>query len=269
MEPWLIVGAGRCGLQLAWTLHRKRCPFAGVVARSAASRTRALRVLPAESVRSWDEPFPQGVCVLLAVRDREIPETAAALRQAWAAFPVVLHASGALGPEVLAPLRELGAAVGVFHPLLPFPHPVTPRVRLSGACATLSGDPRAVAAGDALARALGMHPVACPTLDWPLYHAAANLAGPLLYALLLASRKELQRAGFPPQEAKSAVRALAAAILQQASHAEAWELLTGPIPRQDWQTIAAHLAALSPPLQAVYRALARLPQRPPSEPPSP
>jgi len=261
MERWLIVGAGRCGLQLASALHRRRFPFAGVVARSVASRELATQVLPAQLVLGWDEPFPQGVCVLLAVRDREIPDTAAALRQAWAAFPVVLHASGALGPEVLASLRELGAAVGVFHPLLPFPHPVTPRVRLSGACATLSGDSRAVAAGDALARALGMRPVACPTLDWPLYHAAANLAGPLLYALLLAARQELQQAGFPRQAAKSAIRALAAAVLQQATNAKAWELLTGPIPRQDWQTIQAHLAVLSPPLQAVYRTLAQLPQQ--------
>jgi predicted short-subunit dehydrogenase-like oxidoreductase (DUF2520 family) len=257
MERWLILGAGRCGLQLARALHGHRA-LAGLVARSASSRQLACKVLPAEQVLSWDKPLPRNVNVLVAVRDKELPEAVGLLAGHWMDAPVVLHTSGSQGWEVLAPLRTLGAEIGVFHPLLSFPHPLKPRVRPTGATATLAGDEKACEKAVALAQLLGLRPLVCPSLHWPLYHAAATLAGPLLYALFQTARQELVRAGFPQDAASPALRALAAAVLQQVSQAQGWELLTGPLARQDLATVAAHQQALSPLAAQVYQALSQV-----------
>lgn len=258
MTKWLIVGTGRCGLQMALALSRKKASFAGVVCRSSSSLARACAVLHKNQVFSWDQQFPENTHLLIAVQDRELDSVVRALGQRSSAHPVILHTSGSLGPRPLAPLKGTGAALGVFHPLVPFPHPLRPRVRLQGATATLAGDPEAVAAGRVLAQELGMRPVVCSSLDWPLYHAAANLAGPLFYALLLTARQELARAGFPREKAASALRALALAVLNQASQAQAWELLTGPIARGDTITIQAHLAVLESKTRTAYKALSAL-----------
>lgn len=255
MEPWLIVGAGRVGLQLARALHQHGGGLVGVVCRSQESRTRAERALPISAVLTADRQLPASRRVLLAVRDREIPEVAAFWRPALAPGTVVLHCSGALGPGVLAPLAEKGVNVGVFHPLLPFPHPLEPPVDFRGAAATLAGTPEAVAAGAELAQALEMLPVPVPELAWPSYHAAATLAGPLVYALLQAAQEQLQRAGFPPDRVPAAIASLAKAAVDHATRGCGWSLLTGPVVRGDWTTVAAHEAALEPELRAVYRAL--------------
>lgn len=145
--------------------------------------------------------------------------------------------------------------VGVFHPLLPFPHPLEPPVDFRGAVATLAGTPEAVAAGAELAQALEMLAVPVRELAWPSYHAAATLAGPMIYALLQAAQEELQRAGFPPDWTPAAVASLAKAAVDHATRGCGWGLLTGPVVRGDWVTVQAHEAALAPELRAVYRAL--------------
>lgn len=255
MEPWLIVGAGRLGLQLARGLSQRDVPLAGVLCRSPESRANAGKVLPEQLLLDADDPLPVVARVLLAVRDREIEETARALAPRLASQAVILHCSGALGPAVLEPLTQGGFATGVFHPLLPFPHPLEPPVDFRGAVVTLAGHPVAVAAARELAQALGMLPVEVSNLTWPLYHAAAALAGPLVYALLQAAQEELQRAGFPAEKAPQAVANLAKTAAEHAHRAAGWGLLTGPLVRGDWETVRAHRSALQPEVRAMYDAI--------------
>lgn len=255
MEPWLIVGAGRVGLQLARGLLQGGLPLVGVVYRSPESRSNAGKVLPKRLLLAADEPVPVARRVLLAVRDREIEDTGLALVPKLASPAVMLHCSGALGPAVLEPLAQGRFATGVFHPLLPFPHPLEPPVDFRGAVVTLAGHPPAVAAARELALALGMLPVEVGPLSWPLYHAAAALAGPLVYALLQAAQEELRRAGFPAEKAPQAVANLAKAATSHAHRAGGWGLLTGPLVRGDWETIRGHRSVLQPEVRAVYDAI--------------
>lgn len=255
MEPWLIVGAGRVGLQLARQLHQRGVPLLGVVCRSLESRSNAAKVLPESLMLASDRPLPAAKRVLLAVRDREISATAQMIGASLQSQAIILHCSGAMGPTVLEPLAAAGFATGVFHPLLPFPHPVEPRVNCRGATVTIAGHPRAVTAGRQLALALAMHPISVDSLSWPLYHAAAALAGPLLYALLQAAQEELERAGFPAETVPSAVQSLAATAVAHATSRRGWCLLTGPLVRDDLETVSAHASVLQPEVRAIYDAI--------------
>ncbi|MFN3412867.1 MAG: hypothetical protein ACK42L_02275, partial [Thermoanaerobaculum sp.] len=167
MEPWLIVGAGRLGLQLARSLFQRGVPFVGVVCRSQESRANAAKVLPDRLLLAAEGPLPVAARVLLAVRDREIANAAQALMATLERQAVILHCSGALGPDALKALAQAEFATGVFHPMLAFPHPVEPPVDVRGAVVTLAGHPVAVAAGRKLAQALGMRPVEVGNLSWP------------------------------------------------------------------------------------------------------
>lgn len=242
-------------MQLARQLHQHGLPLAGVVCRSPESRRTALSVLPEEKVFPLDNlPWNFGH-LLLAVQDREIVEAARTLSSAFPKLRVVLHTSGALGPLVLQPFIEAGAAVGVFHPLLAFPHPTTPPVSFKDAYATISGSEAAVEAATLLAHALGMQPVVCPHLDWSRYHAAANLAGPLLFTLFRGAEEAMVAAGFPSQHAAKALESLATRIVASAASSHGWTFLTGPLTRGDHTTVQLHRQALPPELRTLYDAL--------------
>lgn len=245
------------GLQVARALSLQGFPLLGVLCRSQESRQQAAQILPQHLVFQADSLGPPVGRVLLAVRDREIAEAAALVEGVMKPGAVLLHCSGALGPQVLAPLAERGFRTGVWHPFLAFPHPVDPPVAFRGAVVTLAGDPEAVAAGRELAEALGMVPVPVGDLNWPLYHAAATLAGPLVFALLQAAQQELCRANFPPEAIPRAIASLAGAVVGHATSGRGWGLLTGPAVRGDRTTIEAHEAVLNPDVGAVYRALTR------------
>ncbi|MFN3414665.1 MAG: DUF2520 domain-containing protein, partial [Thermoanaerobaculum sp.] len=85
--------------------------------------------------------------------------------------------------------------------------------------------------------------------------AAAALAGPLLYSLLQAAQEELQRAGFPKGEIPAAVQSLAAIALRHATYGRGWTLLTGPLVRNDWNTVGAHREVLQPEMRSMYDAI--------------
>jgi predicted short-subunit dehydrogenase-like oxidoreductase (DUF2520 family) len=197
--------------------------------------------------------------VLLAVQDGSIAAAAAELATGGGvtARHVVLHLSGMLDQTPLAPLARTGAALGVFHPLQAIAQPETAPERLRGALAVLTGDARAIAAGETLARSLGLRPVVLPPPGKVRYHAAAAIASNYLVVLATVAERLMMQAGLSEDAARSGIRALMAGTLDNLS-AEGPAALTGPIARGDVATVRAHLAALPPGLRTLYTALGRV-----------
>lgn len=248
-----VVGAGRAGVGIALTLTH-----AGHPVRLHARRGRAV---PPPLVLSWGGPPPwldEVEVVLLAVRDGDVAEAAGELAAIGTVGSrhVVLHLSGLLDEAPLAALRPSGAALGVLHPLQAIARPEDAAERLRGALAALTGDDRARAAGEVLARSLGMRAVALSAAAKPRYHAAAAIASNYLVVLATAAERLMIEAGLEPSAARDGVTALMAGTLANV-RADGAAALTGPIVRGDVATVRAHLAVLPPPLQDIYRTLGR------------
>ena len=197
--------------------------------------------------------------ILLAVPDDAISGVAAALATAGLVRPAqtVLHLSGALGRDALAPLAPCGAALGSLHPLQSLSDPATAPQRLTGAIAAVEGDEHAVVVAAALARGLGMEPVAVPAPSKPVYHAPAVVAATFLVTLAATAQRLFVRAGLPPDGATRALTALMQGALDNVHAAGPAAALTGPVARGDVETIRRHLAALEGADADLYRALSR------------
>jgi predicted short-subunit dehydrogenase-like oxidoreductase (DUF2520 family) len=246
-----VVGAGRAGTGLALALRH-----AGHEVRLHARRGKEV---PPPLVLSWGGPPPwlgEVDVILLAVRDDAIATAAAGLAGGVGSRHTVLHLSGMLDEAPLAPLRASGAALGCFHPLQAIARPEDAAALLRGALAALTGDDRAVAAGERLATSLGMRPVRLPGGAKPRYHAAAAMASNYLVVLAAAAERLMVDAGLTPADAHDGVAALMAGTLANA-RSDGAAALTGPIVRGDIATVRAHLAVLPPELQDMYRALGR------------
>lgn len=183
-----------------------------------------------------------GVDVLVvATPDDVVSEVASAVRPEPAT--VVLHLSGSLGLDALAPHPRRAA----LHPLVPLPNVEIGARRLT------SGVTFAVA-GDEVARhmagALGGRTVDVADADRAAYHAAATVAANHVVALLGQVERVAASAGLDLE----AFLGLTRAAVEDVARLGPRQALTGPAARGDWATLARHRDALDPAERPAYNA---------------
>ncbi|HUD69041.1 MAG TPA: Rossmann-like and DUF2520 domain-containing protein [Acidimicrobiales bacterium] len=224
-----IIGPGRAGTSFAEALRRTGHLVDGPLGR-----------------RDDISAAADGVdALILAVPDDEIAIVAELVTPRPSC--VVLHLSGSLGLDVLAP-HERRASL---HPLVPLPTADIGADRLlGGVTIAVAGDVLATV----IATSLDARVVAVADEDRAAYHAAACIAANHVVALLgqverLASSIGLDVAAF---------LGLARAAIDDVATLGPRGALTGPASRGDWSTIVRHLDALAPQERATYGACVAL-----------
>ena len=225
MTTLRLVGPGRAGRSLTSALVDSGYVLRGVLTRGDDLSAAAADV----------------DVVIIATPDGAVAEVAAAIAPVEAT--VLLHMSGALGLDVLAPHR-LRASL---HPLMPLPSPEVGRVRLlSGITFAVAGDKTATTLG----QALGGRCIEIDDHHRAEYHAAACMAANHLVGLLGQVERVAASAGL----GLDAFMPLAFAALQDVADLGPSTALTGPAARGDAATLARHRAALAPEERAGYDA---------------
>ena len=176
--------------------------------------------------------------VWLTAPDDAIAAVAAGLP--WRPGQLALHCSGATPLSALAPAP---VAAG-FHPL----RLLAGDAGLGGAHVGIEADDAHRPVLDALARQLGMVPLALPS---PMtaqaraaYHAAANLAASGVLAVLAEAGALWSAAGLAGGQALAALMPLTRGALDTAAVRGLAGAVSGPIARGDAAVVARHIAAL-------------------------
>ena len=261
-----IVGAGRLGRVLGYSLHRVDWRIGTVVTRTEASARSAVRSIGAGyALAGVSSRVLHANIVLITTPDDAIREVAAKLARLggdeWRG-KIVLHTSGALDSAVLSPLARRGAFTGSLHPLQTFGERTSPP--LEGVVFAVQGDPRAQRVARRIARALGGIPVTLKGDVKAAYHAAGTLASPFLLVIVECAMRILTDVGFSRRRARTALLPLVRQTLANFERFGAKKSWAGPVSRGDFSTIARHKAALSGrsiEVQQAYDALARLSAR--------
>jgi predicted short-subunit dehydrogenase-like oxidoreductase (DUF2520 family) len=252
-----LIGPGRAGVGLALALAE-----AGYSVRLHGRNKKTVPAAITLTVGDGRKPPPWigdvGV-VVLTVRDDAITPLATSLAQARAIkeSQVVLHLSGVQGQEALGPLVSSRAALGSWHPLQTIVEPALTPARLRGAWAAVEGMPRAVEAGERIAKDLGMRPFRIATKSKAIYHAGAVFASNYLVVVEAVAQRLLRHAGLSDADAWAALRPLVEGTFENLSRHEPREALTGPIMRGDTATIQRHLESLASDDAKLYRTLGR------------
>jgi predicted short-subunit dehydrogenase-like oxidoreductase (DUF2520 family) len=170
--------------------------------------------------------------LVIATPDDQVARVASLV--APVASTVVIHLSGSLGLEVLAPHRRRGS----LHPLVPLPDPVVGADRLaSGITFAVAGD----GVTGRLVDALGGRAITVDDERRAPYHAAASIAANHLVALVGQVERVAASAGLPLDAFGGLMRAAMDDALALGPRAA----LTGPAARGDWDTVERHRRALS------------------------
>jgi predicted short-subunit dehydrogenase-like oxidoreductase (DUF2520 family) len=261
-EHLWIIGAGRMGLAVGTLLNE-----AGALASLVYSGRRPeppphplfsevqppARYSPALTL---PDHAPTGV--LIAVPDRSVPEVAGRLsRLTLSTGTAVLHLSGTLGVDALAPLAASGCSVGSLHPLASVAGTVDGPQRLRGAWFGVEGAGRARDLAERIVEAAAGQVLDVRPGTKPLYHAAAVFASNYVVVLLSIAERLMSQASVSENDGREALLALANGALANVAAAGPAAALTGPISRGDEHTIRLHLARLSAADRDLYSLHAR------------
>lgn len=249
-----IVGAGRAGAGLGLALVQSGYDVK-LHGRNDRSVPAPLR-LTVGPVPPWLDSVD---IILLAVPDDAIERVAFELAATGqiGANHTVLHLSGVLDADALAPLRRRGCARGSLHPLQSLSDPVSAPQRLAGAAAAVEGDDRAVRVAKELAAAVGLQPFEVAGEFKVLYHAAAVFASNYLVIVAATAHRLLRQVGLSDVQAGDALAPIIRGTVENIVASGPKRALTGPVVRGDRATIERHLDALPDEVAALYRALGR------------
>lgn len=254
-----LLGAGNLANALGPALRQAGFRVEEVIARERPESRRHARLLARRleaSAATLETARWQATVVWICVPDDAIAACArrmAGLRS-WNG-KIVLHASGALASDVLAPLRRKGAAVGSLHPMMTFVRGSAPNLR--DVSFAVEGDPAAVALARRLVRALGGEIFSIARRDKALYHVWGAFASPLLLATLAQAEEIARRSGIAPRRARQAMAPIVRRTVENYLRVGGAAAFSGPLMRGDVRTIARHWRALArvPGARAVYAAL--------------
>jgi predicted short-subunit dehydrogenase-like oxidoreductase (DUF2520 family) len=104
---------------------------------------------------------------------------------------------------------------------------------------------------------VGLRALRVPEKHRAAYHAGAVLSAGGVVAALSAAVEAFRVAGISEEDALAALLPLTRSALRGVEARGLAAGYTGPIARGDSEVVAAHLAALPPPVAAVYRPLSR------------
>ncbi len=168
---------------------------------------------------------------------------------------IALHLSGAHGLAPLKPLAQLGWQTAAFHPIQTFP-PRSGAERFHGIYAGVTADDGALPAMMELARRLGVQPMIVPDEQRAQYHLASVIVSNFLPLLLDMGAGCLDGIAADRTTAIQALLPLMRGMLDSLHQHDPARALTGPVARNDRDTVTAHLATeVDDETKALYRQL--------------
>jgi predicted short-subunit dehydrogenase-like oxidoreductase (DUF2520 family) len=240
-----FVGAGRAGRALARAAHEAGYEVVAVASRTPAHAQELADQVGARHVATPIKAAQAADVTFLTVPDVAVTRLAATIAASGMALRghALVHCSGAHNASALAAARQMAAQVGAVHPLQALTADSSPRV-LRGTFFSVDADAPLRPVLERMVADLGGIPFAAPSGDRALYHAAAVLAGNAPLALLARAAGLLETAGVDKAIATEALATLLEGAASNVRRLGAQAALTGPVVRDDADTVARHLRAL-------------------------
>jgi predicted short-subunit dehydrogenase-like oxidoreductase (DUF2520 family) len=256
-----LIGAGNLAQALGPALKSAGYNIDFVAAReTASSRRRAAMLARRLGARTQllNNAGPGSDIMWICHTDDALANTARLLSRTpgWKGR-IVLHSSGAVTSDVLAPLKRAGASTASLHPMMTFVPDVTPSI--DEVSFAVEGDSRAVAMARRIVRDLGADIFLIKKAAKPLYHALGSFSSPLVVSTLVTAERVGRAAGLSVSQTRRVMGPILRQTLKNYLENGAAAAFSGPIKRGDINTVLRHLKELKrvPGASEVYRALVK------------
>jgi predicted short-subunit dehydrogenase-like oxidoreductase (DUF2520 family) len=200
-----LIGAGRLGKNIALSLHKhEQGRLIGVCTRDVQTAQSAVSQLGCGVPLSRLSELPAALMTFIVTPDDQIAAVARALAKEQVLLPgsMVAHFSGALGSDVLKPLKSAGCLTASLHPFKAFRANHMSANAFQACDCVLEGDELVVEKLMACFTQMGAHVSVLSAVKKSTYHAAAVMASNYVVTLAACALELLKEAGLPEQQAK-------------------------------------------------------------------
>jgi predicted short-subunit dehydrogenase-like oxidoreductase (DUF2520 family) len=236
----------------------------GYYSRSSRSAKDAARFTHSEGYDNIRDLIDECDVIFLTVPDGSIRETWKQVKECCIKEKTICHCSGAMSSaDAFEGIEETGAYGYSIHPLFAVSDKYNAYKELTGVFFTLEGGRNGRHSRHFISLRQALENMGNPTSvidgkDKTTYHCAAAIASNLVCGLIDQSIELMTRCGFTQE---SAVKALAPILTGNMAHiaqAGPTESLTGPIERNDTETVRKHIECLEDENERdLYRLLSR------------
>ncbi|MFI3201541.1 MAG: DUF2520 domain-containing protein [Eubacteriales bacterium] len=191
--------------------------------------------------------------IFITVSDSYIKDVWDEMKQLEFNNKIFCHCSGVLSSEVFDNVEQYNSYGCSVHPMLAINSKYTSYHDLKNAFFTLEGDKTEV-----LEELFIENNTAVIRADQKSkYHASAVFASNLVLSVLTMSTDLIEQCGFTAEQATQALNPIIENNIHNYLREGIHKALTGPVARNDVQTVATHIAALSGDELEVYRILTK------------
>lgn len=170
---------------------------------------------------------------------------------------LICHCSGAMTSNIFSGVSEAGAFGYSIHPMYAISSKTESYKEMGQALFSVEGDDRYLTQIRDFITSMGNECVILSGCDKVKYHGAAVMASNLVTGLYSMAGKLLMECGFTAEQTEKALEPLFLGNAKAVSERGAVESLTGPIERNDIDTVVKHMNALSGNEKRAYIALSK------------
>ncbi len=246
--PVTIIGAGSVGKALALALPKQKFIVENIISRTKKSAEKIAKIVKANPIElSLLKNISFKGIIFITVPDDAIKNVVDILVQSKNKFSntIIFHTSGALSTSILQPLKKKSASVGSFHPLQTFKKNEIQKNIFQNIWFAIEGDKKAIAVGKNIASSFKAQSFILKKEQKTLYHIGAVFASNYFVTLLSVVEEIGKKIGIPKEKVISIYEPIIAQTLHNVKTSSAVQSLTGPIARNDVQTIQKHIQELS------------------------
>lgn len=252
-----VIGAGRVGTTVSYTLAEKELPnikLRAISSRSTESLNRAKKILGSKAAgviftRESSKAVSLANCILICTPDDVIDSVCSDIfKDKSKDFKnyYAIHFSGSKSLEVLNSARAAGAEIASIHPLKSFASIEEAIKSLPGTIFGITySSTESKKMAEFLVKSLGGEIIEVENNKKPLYHAAACVASNYLVTLINYAVLIHKKMGIKPEDSLKGLMGLVEDTVSNIKKMGTEKSLTGPIARGDVGTIKEHVKSFN------------------------
>lgn len=253
-----IIGAGKVGVSVGRYLKDNNIQISGFYDTDSDSAAFAAQFTQTDCFSDLEELVKVSDTLFITTPDNVIGSVWDCIKNNMSVQnKIVCHFSGALSSDVFTDSQSTGAGVCSVHPMLAFSDKLTSYRIPANTFFAIEGEETAVSAVKSLFESLGNTVCRIDKSKKSLYHTAASVLSNEIVALLDMGYSLLEQCGFSRDDAVGATKNLVSGNVKSVLENGCVNALTGPVERNDLQTVKKHTESLEGGDRQIYILLAK------------
>lgn len=247
-----IIGAGKVGCSMGKYMKEQGLTVAGYFSRHRESSEHAGTFTETKVFEHLEDMIQECDILCIATPDDVIGVVWEELRQIAAldesALPfqnkIICHFSGSLSSAVFSGIEDTGAVGCSVHPMYAFSDKFTSFQKLNTVWFTMEGQEEALSVMEKILTSMGNQVLKIASDKKALYHCSASIVSNFVVALVQTGLDMLERCGISEKMGRELFGPLICNNIESMLCSGCEAALTGPIERNDCQTVKKHLEIL-------------------------